>query len=207
MADTFKTVKADQKISIEIKKSIFIVHVTPVKTEQSAQDFIQHIQKTYSDAAHNVFAYRVGVKSERARQSDDGEPAGTAGKPVLEVLEQEALTNTVIVITRYFGGIKLGASGLIRAYRSSAAKGIASAGKVTRSKHRLIETEIGYSELGKMRHKMANHPRWTLKKIHYKENVKVVVAVPVGETGPFMGFLNELTDGSAKFTKKEIVFL
>ena len=99
-----------------IKKSRFIATVCEVKSEDEAAAFIEEMKKKYWDARHNCSAYQVGPDGRFQRSSDDGEPAGTAGRPILEVLKKQGLTNTAIVVTRYFGGIKLGASGRIRAY-------------------------------------------------------------------------------------------
>ena len=127
------------------KKSVFIGYASPVKTEQEALDFINAVRKKHSDARHNVFAYQLnggGI----ARYSDDGEPQGTAGVPVLEVIKKSGADDCVIVVTRYFGGILLGASGLVRAYSTAAKSAVDAAGVVTYESYREFTLECGYSE-------------------------------------------------------------
>ena len=104
-----------------VEKSRFITTVYPCKTEEEAQTFISRINKEFWDARHNCTAYALGPQQEQQRSSDNGEPSGTAGKPMLEVLKKTGITNVAVVVTRYFGGIKLGAGGLIRAYSHSVA--------------------------------------------------------------------------------------
>lgn len=127
------------------KKSVFIGYASPVKTEREALDFINAVRKKHSDARHNVFAYQLnggGI----ARYSDDGEPQGTAGVPVLEVIKKSGADDCVIVVTRYFGGILLGASGLVRAYSTAAKSAVDAAGVVTYESYREFTLECGYSE-------------------------------------------------------------
>ena len=117
----FRTIKEDGQVQEEIKKSRFICHAKRVYSEEEARDFITAIKKEHYKATHNCSAFIVGERSEIKRTSDDGEPSGTAGVPMLGVLENHNLTNLCVVVTRYFGGIKLGAGGLIRAYAGSVA--------------------------------------------------------------------------------------
>lgn len=126
----YKTIKEDGIVEEEIKKSRFICHLKRVETEEEARDYITSIKKLHHKANHSCSAFIVGKKSEIKRSSDDGEPSGTAGVPMLTVLEKQELTNVVAVVTRYFGGIKLGAGGLIRAYAGSVAGAIAEIGRV-----------------------------------------------------------------------------
>ena len=117
----YRTIKEDGQVQEEIKKSRFICHAKRVYSEEEARDFITAIKKEHYKATHNCSAFIVGERSEIKRTSDDGEPSGTAGIPMLGVLENHNLTNVCVVVTRYFGGIKLGAGGLIRAYAGSVA--------------------------------------------------------------------------------------
>ena len=127
------------------KKSVFIGYASPVKTEREALDFISAVRKKHSDARHNVFAYQLNGGG-TARYSDDGEPQGTAGVPVLEVIKKSGADDCVVVVTRYFGGILLGASGLIRAYSAAAKSAVDAAGVVTYENYREFTLECGYSE-------------------------------------------------------------
>ena len=126
----FRTIKQDGIVEDEIKKSRFICHIKRVTTEEEARDFITSIKKEHHKATHNCSAVIIGEKGEIKRTSDDGEPSGTAGVPMLSVLENHQLTNLCAVVTRYFGGIKLGAGGLIRAYAGSVALAIKEIGVV-----------------------------------------------------------------------------
>ncbi|MFA9493656.1 YigZ family protein [Streptococcus sp. E17BB] len=126
----YKTIKTDGIVEQDIKKSRFICHLKRVETEDDARDYIASIKKQHHKANHSCSAMIIGKKSEIKRSSDDGEPSGTAGVPMLTVLEKQELTNVVAVVTRYFGGIKLGAGGLIRAYAGSVAGAIAELGRV-----------------------------------------------------------------------------
>ena len=120
----YKTIATSETVEIIEKKSKFIAHVFPVQTQEEAEGHIQKLKKQYWDAAHNCYAYQLGEKSEIQRFSDDGEPQGTAGKPILEVLKGENLTNVLVVVTRYFGGTLLGTGGLVRAYGRTAKEGV-----------------------------------------------------------------------------------
>ena len=120
----YKILYKEGEAEISEKKSRFIAHIAPAQTEEEAQAFIEKIKKQYWDARHNCWAYSIGEKQPALRCSDDGEPSGTAGKPMLEVLTGQELHNVVAVVTRYFGGVLLGTGGLIRAYQAAAKEGI-----------------------------------------------------------------------------------
>ena len=124
MLKKYRTILAQAEAEIVEKKSRFIATVRPVKTEDEAHAFIEEMKKKYWNATHNVFAYQIGERNELQRFSDDGEPQGTAGMPVLSVLKGEDIKDTAIVVTRYFGGIKLGTGGLIVAYKAAAAEAL-----------------------------------------------------------------------------------
>ena len=130
MLKKYKTILEEAEEEIVEKKSRFIATVRPVKTEDEARAFIEEMKKKYWDARHNVFAYQIGERNELQRFSDDGEPQGTAGMPVLNVLKGEDVKDTAVVVTRYFGGTLLGTGGLVRAYGKAAKEGLLSAGIV-----------------------------------------------------------------------------
>jgi uncharacterized YigZ family protein len=142
-----------ESIFIE-KKSKFISYITPVYTEQEAIDFINSIKKKHYDASHNCSAFIIGEAANIQRSSDDGEPSGTAGIPILEVLRKEGLTNTVVVVTRYFGGIMLGAGGLIRAYTQGCADAVKAAGVMKLQPYSVHEITIDYNMLSKIEHEI-----------------------------------------------------
>lgn len=142
----FRTIKEDGQVQEEIKKSRFICHIKRVTTEDEARNFIQAVKKEHYKATHNCSAFILGERSEMKRSSDDGEPSGTAGVPMLGVLENHQLTNVCAVVTRYFGGIKLGAGGLIRAYAGTVALAIKEIGSVHIKEQLGLRLTLSYSQ-------------------------------------------------------------
>ena len=142
----FRTIKEDGQVQEEIKKSRFICHAKRVYSEAEARDFITAIKKEHYKATHNCSAFIVGERSEIKRTSDDGEPSGTAGVPMLGVLENHNLTNVCVVVTRYFGGIKLGAGGLIRAYAGSVALAVKEIGIIEIKEQAGIAIQMSYAQ-------------------------------------------------------------
>ncbi|MEB3100991.1 YigZ family protein [Ferviditalea candida] len=154
MLERYKTVEQYGSSEIVIKKSRFIGHAKPAASEEEALEFIEEIRKKHWDATHNCFAYMIGERDQIQKQSDDGEPSGTAGKPILEVIRHQGMKNIAVVVTRYFGGTMLGAGGLIRAYTDGAAAGIQAAGPVEQVLHREVFVEIDYTWLGKLENEL-----------------------------------------------------
>ena len=148
----YKTVADDEIFSAEyeIKKSKFIAHVKHVETEESAREFLQLIRKKYFDATHNCSAWILGEVGNLQKSNDDGEPGGTAGNPILETIKKNNLTNTAVVVTRYFGGIKLGAGGLIRAYSHTAALGIDSSKIISMTTFQKVSLTLEYNFLAQV---------------------------------------------------------
>ena len=142
----FRTIKEDGQVQEEIKKSRFICHTKRVYGEEEARDFITAIKKEHYKATHNCSAFIIGERSEIKRTSDDGEPSGTAGVPMLGVLENHNLTNVCVVVTRYFGGIKLGAGGLIRAYAGSVVLAVKEIGIVEIKEQAGIQIQMTYAQ-------------------------------------------------------------
>ena len=142
----FRTIKEDGQVQEEIKKSRFICHAKRVYSEEEARDFITAIKKEHYKATHNCSAFIIGERSEIKRTSDDGEPSGTAGVPMLGVLENHNLTNICVVVTRYFGGIKLGAGGLIRAYAGSVALAVKEIGIIEIKEQAGIQIQMTYAQ-------------------------------------------------------------
>lgn len=148
LAEQYTTVRREAHVEFEEKRSLFIGHAIHVDSEEEALSFIKQIKKKYSDATHNCFAYLLkgGIV---ARYSDDGEPQGTAGVPMLEAIRKSGVSDVCVVATRYFGGILLGAGGLVRAYSHSAAIAIEGAEIVTYEPYAMFELKCGYSEYQK----------------------------------------------------------
>ena len=145
---SYITIANEFRTEYIIEKSHFIATIAPVSTEEEAQAFMQRISKEFWDATHNCTAYAIGPRQEQQRSSDNGEPSGTAGKPMLEVLKKTTITNVAVVVTRYFGGIKLGAGGLIRAYSHSVAKAVQEGPKLLIAPRQIVSLTIDYSYFG-----------------------------------------------------------
>lgn len=156
--------------SFEEKKSVFTGHAKRVETEEEAIKFIDEIKSKNKQAKHNCYAYIIGDKMEIQRYTDDGEPQGTAGIPILDVLKREKIVNAVIVVTRYFGGILLGTGGLTRAYVKGASIAIKSAGVITKVLGVNIKFKVDYDLFGKIQY-ICNQKEWYIENITYTENV------------------------------------
>lgn len=206
MLEEYRTVYEGGQGEIIEKKSRFIATVKPVKTEEEALAFIEEMRKKYWDATHNCFAYVVGERREVMRCSDDGEPGGTAGKPMLDVLLGEELYNTAVVVTRYFGGTLLGTGGLVRAYSKAAQEGL-SASRVI-EKHHGIQMEVGtdYNGVGKLQYLFAQKNVPILDS-QYTEAVKLQILVPAKEKEQIKKAVTEATSGRASITEiKELYY-
>ena len=170
------------------KKSRFIAHVFSIKTEDEATTIINQIKKKYWDARHNCFAYVIGDKGEIQRFSDDVEPQGTAGKPILEVITSRDLTNVLVVVTRYFGGVLLGTGGLVRAYQGATIEGLSNAtlGEIIDGLTANIEFE--YTNLGKIQY-ICEADNIQIDEINYTEKVHMALTI---EKGKIDGFVHKL---------------
>lgn len=148
--ELYKTVRKQAEAVQVIDKSRFIAHVCPVETREEADAFLAEIREKYKDATHNVPAMVIGDKSQIQWASDDGEPQGTSGAPMVQMMVKEGLTNLIVVVTRYFGGIKLGTGGLVRAYTSSAKLGLEAAGVCSVREMAELTVKIDYPYLAKI---------------------------------------------------------
>lgn len=193
----YMTVEKYARTELEIKKSRFIASVKPVATEEEAKEFILQIKTEFKDASHNVFAYQVGLKNKIQRMSDDGEPQGTSGPPVLEVIKKEGLTNVVIVVSRYFGGTMLGAGGLIRAYGQTAKHGIDSAAIVERGLYQKIIMTVDYQQFGAVQHFLAENNH-NVEDTEYTDVVKLTLYIFVEAVGQFKAKIIEFTNGNVE---------
>jgi len=153
ISDSYKTVRKETSAEFTEKKSVFIGYIRPIDTENDANDFIREISHKNASATHNVFAY-ISREGNAARYSDAGEPQGTAGMPAFEVLKREELTGVCVVITRYFGGILLGAGGLVRAYARSCAMAVEASGICIYRRHLTLSLEADYSFAGKLNYEL-----------------------------------------------------
>lgn len=198
MLSQYYTIKEDGAYEITIQKSRFIGHVARVQTEEEAQSFIQKIKKQHHTATHNCSAYMIGERDEIQKANDDGEPGGTAGIPMLEVLKQLELKNTVVVVTRYFGGIKLGAGGLIRAYGTTTSETIKQVGIVKGELMQGYHVTIDYPLLGKVEN-MIEHSNYIIDNKEYKEDVRLTIYVHIDELDEFKKSIINLTNDQAQF--------
>ncbi|QIZ10616.1 YigZ family protein [Priestia megaterium] len=206
MLPRYHTVKQTGEHEIIIQKSRFIAHIKRTESEAEAQEFIQTLKKKYWDATHNCSAYLIGEHDQIQKANDDGEPSGTAGVPILEVLKKRKLKDTVVVVTRYFGGIKLGAGGLIRAYGKATSEGLDAVGIVERRLMRVCHVKIDYSWLGKIENELRSSI-YILKNIQYQENVEIEVFVEEENQPAFTEWMIELTNGQADITAGEVTYL
>ncbi|MDF0726059.1 YigZ family protein [Cytobacillus sp. S13-E01] len=206
MLTHYYTVKGYGEHEIVIQKSRFIAYVNRATTEEEAQAFIQEIKKLNSNATHNCSAYLIGESDQIQKANDDGEPSGTAGVPILEVLKKKQLKDTVVVITRYFGGIKLGAGGLIRAYGKSTSEGLNKTGIVERKLMRVIHTKIDYTWLGKVENELRSST-YQLKDINYLEDVEVETYVEEGQKQNLINWMTELTNGKGNISEGIVTYL
>jgi len=206
MLSHYYTVKGYGEHEISIQKSRFICYINRAATEEEAQAFIQQIKKKHWDASHNCSAYLIGEQDLIQKANDDGEPSGTAGVPILEVLKKRKLKDTIAVVTRYFGGIKLGAGGLIRAYGSSTSEALNAIGIVERKLTRVMHTRIDYTWLGKVENELRNS-HFQLKEIHYLDTVEVETYVEEDQKDQFNEWMTELTNGQGEIFEGEVTYL
>ena len=172
----FRTIREDGQVQEEIKKSRFICHAKRVYSEEEARAFITAIKKEHYKATHNCSAFIIGERSEIKRTSDDGEPSGTAGVPMLGVLENHNLTNVCVVVTRYFGGIKLGAGGLIRAYAGSVALAVKEIGIVEIKEQAGILIQMSYAQYQEYGNFLKEHNLMELE-TNFTDQVETIIFV------------------------------
>lgn len=195
----YKTTAENGTASYEIQKSRFIAYTSHVETEAEARDFVTAIKKKHFDARHNCSAWVLGADSSQQKSNDDGEPGGTAGNPILEAIKQHGLTNVVVVVTRYFGGIKLGAGGLIRAYSHTASLGLEATPCLEVKPFCLIEAEMDYSLLGTVENWIRNEDLRT-GETAYLDKVTVRLLVEPADCEAISTELTNLTAAQCKIT-------
>ena len=179
-----------------VEKSTFIGYAKPIKTEEEAIEFVNEIKKKHKDATHNVWAYTVGENMNIQRYSDDGEPQGTAGIPTLEVIKKEDLRDVVVVVTRYFGGIKLGAGGLVRAYTKGAKVGIEAGIVIEKVKYTEVKIKIEYTQLGRIQNEIMNLG-FKVKDTIYSEDVEIIVYSKIEDVQSLTDRMIDITSGTA----------
>ncbi len=192
-------------IELEVRKSRFIGHAARATTEAEARDVIADISKQHWNASHNCYAWSLGEHPRLQRSGDDGEPSGTAGIPMLEVLKQRDLTDTVLVVTRYFGGTKLGAGGLIRAYSRAASAVIDHVGIVERKQRARFSILVSFEDAGRLENALraaGDDP----DAVDYRESVTFTMTMDPARQPGFLAWVAEQTSGRATIEHHDAVF-
>ena len=200
------TIKQAHSIENVISKSRFIAYIKPVSTENEAKAFIDEIKIKHKDATHNCSAYTVGPEMNIQKANDDGEPSGTAGIPMLEILKKQEIHNVCVVVTRYFGGIKLGAGGLIRAYSGAVRDVIYDIGRVELREAIPVTVTLDYDQTGKFEYELAS-TTFLLREQFYTDKVSYQIDVVKNEYDTFIDFLNRITSGNYDLKQEDIKLL
>ncbi|QGK71722.1 YigZ family protein [Allosaccharopolyspora coralli] len=199
-----RTVRRFGEHELEVKKSRFLCAVARVTSEDEAREFIRGRRKAHHDARHHCSAFVLGDEASTQRSSDDGEPAGTAGGPMLEVLRRNDLTNTVAVVTRWFGGVKLGAGGLVRAYGSAVSETLENVGLAERRPVRIMHIATRHETAGKLENdlRVAGHH---VADVEYGDKARIAVHVPDETVPDFETWLAEATGGDAHAARGDLI--
>ena len=204
--EQYKTVQEGGTGEIIEKKSRFIATVRPVRNEEEALAFLEEMRKQYWDARHNCYAYSVGRNREYTRCSDDGEPSGTAGRPMLDVILGEDIYNIAVVVTRYFGGVLLGTGGLVRAYSKAVQEGLSESLLIEKKKGISLKVTTDYTGIGKIQY-IAGERQISILDSEYTDKVVLKLLVPNSETDAVQKAITEGTNGRAVMEKeKELYF-
>ncbi|WFB06224.1 YigZ family protein [Streptomyces sp. LX-29] len=196
MQEQYQTVPRAGVHEIEINKSRFICALAPAATEQEAQEFVRRVRAEHPTATHNCFAYVIGADGGVQKASDDGEPGGTAGVPMLQMLLRREVRYVVAVVTRYYGGVKLGAGGLIRAYGGAVGEALDTLGTITRQRFRLATVTVDHQRAGKLENDLRATGR-AVREVRYAEAVTIEVGLPEADLDAFRGWLADTTAGTA----------
>ena len=205
MLEKYKTVYEGGEGEMVEKKSRFIATVRPVSTEEEALAFIEEMKKKYWDARHNCYVYSVGKNREYTRCSDDGEPSGTAGRPMLDVILGEDIYNVAVVVTRYFGGVLLGTGGLVRAYSKAVQEGLAASKVILKQKGIALKITTDYTGLGKIQY-IAGERNIPVLDSEYTDKVVMKLLVPVQDVGSVQKAITEGTNGRAGIEKDQELY-
>ena len=200
------TIREEHQIENVINKSRFIAHIRPVQNEEEAKAFINEIKSSHKDATHNCSAYTVGPEMNIQKANDDGEPSGTAGVPMLEILKKLEIHDACVVVTRYFGGIKLGGGGLIRAYSGAVRDVIYDIGRVELREAVPVTVTISYDLTGKFEYELASTP-YMLRNQFYTDKVSYQIDVVKQDYDEFIQFLNRITASNYDLEEEDIKLL
>ncbi len=205
MLDSYIKLTKGGEGEIVEKKSRFIGQIVPVDTEEEAYAFIESVRKKHYDARHNCFAFSIGDEMPLLRFSDDGEPQGTAGKPMLEVITNSGIHNICIVVTRYFGGTLLGTGGLVRAYTDASKAALASCETKLMQRIYPVEIKTNYTDMGKIQY-ILNTNEIRICDTIFAEDVVFVIEIPVPDKDRILGEITEATGARAIITVKDEIF-
>jgi len=205
MADSYKILYGGGEAETEVKKSRFIATTCPVKSEEEAVAFIAMMKKKYWDASHNCSAFTIGKNHELTRCSDDGEPAQTAGRPMLDVLLGENVHDACVVVTRYFGGTLLGTGGLVRAYSGAVKEGLLNSQVVEKFRGFGMNVTADYTSVGKIQYILGQDKVTVLDSI-YTDKVEFRLLVPAGQYEELENKITEGTNGGAKIEKGDEIW-
>ena len=205
MLEHYKTIYEGGEGELVEKKSRFIATVRPVETEEEALAFIEEMKKKYWDARHNCYVYSIGMNREFTRCSDDGEPSGTAGRPMLDVILGEDIYNVAVVVTRYFGGVLLGTGGLVRAYSKAVQEGLAASKVILKQKGIALKITTDYTGLGKIQY-IAGERNIPVLDSEYTDKVVMKLLVPVQDVGSVQKAITEGTNGRAGIEKDQELY-
>ncbi|MEU9091757.1 YigZ family protein [Streptomyces sp. NPDC048428] len=197
MQEQYRTVARAGVHETEINRSRFICALAPAATEQDAQDFVARVRREHPTATHNCFAYVIGADASVQKASDDGEPGGTAGVPMLQMLTRREMRYVVAVVTRYYGGVKLGAGGLIRAYGGAVGEALDAIGTLTRRRFRVVTVTVGHQRAGRLENELRATGR-TVREVRYAEAVTIEIGLPDAEVEEFRRWLADATAGEAE---------
>ncbi|WP_066946050.1 YigZ family protein [Streptomyces lushanensis] len=196
MQEQYRTVARAGTHETEINRSRFLCALTPAATEREAQEFVTRVRKEHPTATHNCYAYVIGADASVQRASDDGEPGGTAGAPMLQMLMRREVRYTAAVVTRYYGGVKLGAGGLIRAYGGVVGETLDALGTVTRQRFRLATVTVDHQRAGRLENDLRATGR-TVREVRYGETVTIGIGLPDADLASFRVWLADTTAGTA----------
>ncbi|WP_093801999.1 YigZ family protein [Streptomyces sp. Wb2n-11] len=198
MQEQYRTVARAGVHEAEIGRSRFLCALAPAATEREAQDFVARVRREHPTASHNCYAYVIGADASVQKASDDGEPGGTAGVPMLQMLMRREVRYTVAVVTRYYGGVKLGAGGLIRAYGGVVGEALDALGTITRQRFRLVTVTVDHQRAGRLENDLRTTGR-AVREVRYADAVAIEVGLPEADVEPFRAWLADATAGTAGF--------
>ncbi|PJE97908.1 YigZ family protein [Streptomyces carminius] len=197
MREQYVTVAGEGVHETEVNRSRFICTLAPAATEEEAQAFVARVRAGHADATHNCWAYVIGADAGVQRASDDGEPGGTAGAPMLQMLLRREVRYAAAVVTRYFGGVKLGAGGLIRAYGGAVGAALDTLGTVTRRRMRLVTVTVDHQRAGRVENELRTGGR-EVREVRYGAEVTIELALPEAGLDAFRAWLADATAGTAR---------